>query len=208
MKQPWQRSHARARVRAWLVPSDGIHVARLAGSARSAETSALASIFVSYRRTDAPGHAGRLYDRLVDSFGEANVFKDVDSMEPGADYVEIIEETIAKCDALIAVIGPQWLGAELSGRRCLDDPEDWVRLEIVNALDRRARVIPVLVHGASMPSAADLPPELKAFARRHAVQLDDMAWIGQVRQLIDSLKRALQRDRLPAQPTRPTRGLE
>src|SRR3954469_18106471 len=105
------------------------------------------SIFVSYRRTDAPGHAGRLYDRLVERFGAASVFKDLDSMEPGADFVEVIEETVQRCDALIAVIGRDWLAGSHGGGPRLDDPQDWVRLEIANALRRKVRVVPVLVEG-------------------------------------------------------------
>jgi frataxin-like iron-binding protein CyaY len=153
----------------------------------------MTSIFVSYRRTDAPGHAGRLFDRLVDRFGEAGVFKDLDSMEPGADFVEVIEETIAGCDALIAVIGRDWLAAEAGGSRRLDDPEDWVRLEIANALKRKIRVVPVLVSGASMPSAADLPEDLQPLARRHAIELSETAWLAQVNQLIDALERSFAR---------------
>src|SRR3954466_10071541 len=99
------------------------------------------SIFVSYRRTDVPGHAGRLYDRLVERFGAASVFKDLDSLEPGADFVEVIEETVARCDALVAVIGREWLATAESGRRRLDEPQDWVRLEIGNALKRNIRVV-------------------------------------------------------------------
>ncbi len=146
------------------------------------------SIFLSYRRTDAPGHAGRLYDRLVDRFGEASVFKDLDSMEPGADFGEVIEDAVARCDALIAVIGRDWLSADAEGLRRLDSPDDWVRLEIGNALKRKVRVIPVLVEGARMPSAADLPADLQALARRHAVELSESAWNPQVRQLIDALE--------------------
>lgn len=153
----------------------------------------MTSIFVSYRRTDAPGHAGRLFDHLVDRFGQASVFKDLDSMEPGADFVEVIEETVAACDALIAVIGRDWLAAEQGGSRRLDDPEDWVRLEIANALRRKIRVVPVLVAGASMPSAADLPEDLQALARRHAVELSETAWHAQVNQLIDALERSFAR---------------
>jgi WD40 repeat protein len=150
-------------------------------------------IFVSYRRSDAPAHAGRLYDRLVERFGRTNVFKDLDSMEPGADFVEAIEETIGRCDALVAVIGRDWLRAEHEGVRRLEDPEDWVRLEIVNALRRRIRVVPVLVQGALMPAPLDLPEDLQAFARRHACELSETAWNAQVDQLIDVLERALQR---------------
>jgi hypothetical protein len=148
------------------------------------------SIFVSYRRTDAPGHAGRLYDRLVDRFGEASVFKDLDSLEPGADFVEVIEETVARCDALVAVIGRDWLAATEAGERRLDDPQDWVRLEIANALKRKIRVVPVLVAGARMPPAAELPEDLRALARRHAVELSESAWHAQVSQLLDGLERA------------------
>src|SRR5690242_17736046 len=145
------------------------------------------SIFLSYRRTDAPGHAGRLYDRLVDRFGEAGVFKDLDSLEPGADFGRVIEDTVARCDALIAVIGRDWLAPDADGRRRLDTPEDWVRLEIANALRREIRVIPVLVEGARMPTATELPEDRQALTRRHAVELSETAWNPQVRQLIDAL---------------------
>jgi TIR domain/WD domain, G-beta repeat len=145
------------------------------------------SIFVSYRRTDAPGHAGRLYDRLVDRFGKTSVFMDLDSTEPGADFVEVIEQTIGSCDALMAVIGRNWLAAEQGGRRRLDDPEDYVRLEIANALKRRIRVVPVLVAGGQMPLAADLPEDLRPLARRHAIELSENAWAAQVNQLLDAL---------------------
>jgi hypothetical protein len=145
------------------------------------------SIFLSYRRTDAPGHAGRLYDRLVERFGAAGVFKDLDSLEPGADFGTVIEDAVARCDALIAVIGRDWLAPDADGRRRLDTPEDWVRLEIGHALKRGIRVIPVLVEGARMPSAAELPADLQALARRHAVELSESAWHPQVRQLIDAL---------------------
>jgi TIR domain len=128
---------------------------------RLASGTQMPSIFVSYRRSDAPGHAGRLYDRLVDRFGEGSVFKDLDSMEPGADFVEVIEDTVARCDALLAVIGRDWLEVNQGGGRRLDDPQDWVRLEIADALKRKIRVVPVLVAGASMPSAADLPEDLQ-----------------------------------------------
>src|SRR4051812_25088131 len=143
-------------------------------------------IFISYRRTDAAGHAGRLYDRLVDRFGQTSVFKDLDSMEPGADFVEVIQETIARCDALIAVIGRDWIAGEPGGGR-LKDPQDWVRIEIASALKRGIRVIPVLVERAAMPSGEDLPEDLQAFARRHAVELTDSVWTAQVNQLIDAL---------------------
>src|SRR3954467_11288103 len=104
-------------------------------------------IFVSLPRTDASAHAGRLYDRLVDRFGAANVFKDLESTGPGADFADVIADAIARCDTLLAVIGRDWLGARL------EDPQDWVRVEIASALEREIRVVPVLVAGASLPAA-------------------------------------------------------
>jgi DNA-binding CsgD family transcriptional regulator/tetratricopeptide (TPR) repeat protein len=169
----------------------------------------MASVFVSYRRTDAPGHAGRLYDRLVERFGEARVFKDLDSMEPGADFVEVVEDTIDRCDALVAVIGRHWLPAKQGGERGLNDPQDWMRVELVQALKRGIRVIPVLVQGAAMPSPADLPDDLKALTRRHAVEISEAAWTAQVNRLIDSLERPLARapDRERREPSpEPSRG--
>ena len=160
-------------------------------------------IFISYRRSDAAGHAGRLYDRLVDRFGQASVFKDLDSMEPGADFVEVIHETVARCDALIAVIGRDWMAGEPGGGR-LKDPQDWVRIEIASALKRRIRVIPVLVERATMPSGEQLPEDLQPLARRHAVELTDSAWTAQVDQLIDALATGHTRAFAPAAPTAPS----
>src|SRR3954464_3225022 len=99
----------------------------------------MSSIFISYRRTDAAGHAGRLYDRLVDRFGEASVFKDLDSLEPGADFGGVIGDAVGRCDALVAVMGRDWLATDERGLRRLDAPDDWVRLEIGNGLQRRGR---------------------------------------------------------------------
>ena len=148
----------------------------------------MASIFVSYRRTDAAGHAGRLYDQLANRFGAANIFKDLDSMEPGADFAEVIEDTVARCDALIAVIGSDWLSSRL------EDPEDWVRLEIAHALARKVRVVPVLVEGAKMPAPTDLPEDLSALSRRHAVDLSETGWHAQVTELLDRLEKLLDAD--------------
>ena len=145
----------------------------------------MASIFVSYRRADAAGHAGRLYDQLANRFGAANIFKDLDSMEPGADFAEVIEDTVARCDALIAVIGSDWLSPRL------EDPDDWVRLEIAHALARKVRVVPVLVEGAKMPAPADLPEDLSALSRRHAVDLSETGWHAQVSELLDRLESVL-----------------
>src|SRR5258708_35012303 len=106
------------------------------------------SSFISYRREDGSGSAGRIYDHLVQSFGEDRVFMDVDAIEPGQDFVEVIQQAVGSCSALIAVIGRNWSGLRGDGSRRIDDPEDFVHLEVAAALERGVRVIPVLVDDA------------------------------------------------------------
>jgi ankyrin repeat protein len=131
-------------------------------------------IFIGYRREDSAGHAGRLFDRLVAQFGAAQVFRDVDTVDAGADYVEAVRQKVEACDVLLALIGPRWLSAtDADGRWRLADEQDLVRVEITTALARNARVIPVLLQGATMPRASDLPGALTALARRNAVQIRD-----------------------------------
>lgn len=129
-------------------------------------------IFVSYRREDTAYQAGWLYDRLVDTFGIAQVFKDIDSIEPGDDFAEVIANAVASCEVLLALIGDRWLTVtDSAGKRRIDNPDDFVRLEIEAALARNIRVVPILVSGASMPGVNDLPPSLAKLARRQALEL-------------------------------------
>src|SRR5215472_267 len=124
-------------------------------------------IFMSYRREETAYPAGWLFDRLVDHFGREQVFKDVDSIELGDDFAEVITTAVESCEVLLALIGNRWLTATgRDGRRRLDDPHDFVRLEIEAALTRNVRVIPVLVAGAQMPQAEDLPASLTRLVRR------------------------------------------
>jgi len=146
-------------------------------------------IFVSYRRDDAAGHAGRLVDRLVEHFGQDRIFMDIDAIEPGEDFITVIENAVGSCNILLAVIGRNWNSATGSGR--LDNPNDFVRLEIATALRRDIRVIPVLVQRASMPKAADLPDDLDMLIRRNAVELSDLRWQTDVDQLISVMERVL-----------------
>jgi hypothetical protein len=121
----------------------------------------MVSIFISYRRDDSSGYAGRLYDKLSNHFGQGQVFMDINTMESGVDFVEVIENAVSSSDVLIAVISKQWLTiTDNNGNKRLDNPTDFVRLEIAAALDRNIRVIPVLVQGASMPRTQDLPDVL------------------------------------------------
>src|SRR6516225_1427144 len=113
-------------------------------------------IFINYRRDDSSASAGRLYDHLSARFPRNQIFIDVDNLDPGVDFVETIEQSVGACDVLIAVIGKRWLtSSEGEGSRRLDNPDDFVRLEIASALKRNIRVIPVLVDGASIPLAPD-----------------------------------------------------
>ena len=138
-------------------------------------------IFINYRREDTEDAAGRLYDVLAQRFGDNQVFMDVDKIAPGADFVEAIEQATDSSDVMVVLIGQQWLTvADRTGRRRLDRPGDFVRLEIEAALRRKIRVIPVLVQDVAMPSAEDLPHSLKPLARHNAVQLRHVSWRSDV----------------------------
>jgi hypothetical protein len=148
----------------------------------------VAGIFLSYRREDAGGHAGRLYDKLADRFGDEMVFRDIDTLRPGSVFVEYIEASIANADVVIAMIGRDWISAtDAEGRLRLADPNDYVRFELETALRRNVRVIPVLVRNPVMPRADDLPGELSLLAQRHAFELPDQHWPFAVDALIAAL---------------------
>ena len=158
----------------------------------SAAAPGTGKVFISYRRRETSGHAGRLYDRLAAHFGADRVFMDL-RMEPGVDFVKQIDEAVTSCEALLSLIGAQWLDMRDShGRRRLDDPEDFARLEAEAALARAdVRVIPVLVQDAKMPAAEELPESLAPLARRHAIELSDERWDYDVGRLIEVLDRTL-----------------
>ncbi len=131
-----------------------------------------ARIFISYRQAETAYAAGWLFDRLADHFGDSKIFKDVDSIGLGDDFVEVITNAVGSCDVLLALIGSQWLTiTNENGLRRLDDPDDFVRLEIEAALARDVRLIPILVDGARMPRADELPPSLANLVRRQALEL-------------------------------------
>jgi hypothetical protein len=149
-------------------------------------------IFISYRREDSAASAGRLYDHLSSHFASNHIFLDVDSLDLGIDFVKAIEESVGSCDVLIAVIGNRWLtSSDEEGGRRLDNPEDFVRIEIVTALKRGIRVIPVLVDGASMPRSRDLPDDLKSLARRNALEVSHNRFRTDSERLIEAVEGAL-----------------
>jgi hypothetical protein len=146
-------------------------------------------VFICYRREDASPYAGRLYDHLSARFGAQRVFMDLDTIRPGDDFVQVISARVAACDALIAVIGKNWLSCVNSrGQRRLDDPNDYVRIEIASALQRNVRVIPALFDGAAMPNASNLPPDLAPLARRNAIEISNAMFRPSVERLIQTLE--------------------
>jgi hypothetical protein len=150
-------------------------------------------VFISYRREETAGHAGRLYDAIGARFGERNVFMDVD-LAPGIDFVEQITEAVGACDALLVVMGPTWATTlDDRGHARLADPNDFVRLELETALRRPdVRVIPLLVAGARMPDPDDLPESVRTLARRNALGLSDLRWRDDVRRLVSTLEELLE----------------
>jgi hypothetical protein len=152
------------------------------------------AIFISYRRDESAGYAGRIADRFSEHFGEDRVFRDIDSIEPGLDFAEAIKSAVDSSEVLIAVIGKNWLTAtDEAGQKRLENPDDYVRIEIATALKRNTRVIPLLVQGASMPSAGQLPEDLAPLTRRNAFELHDSSWGDDVRRLIITLDQVLER---------------
>ena len=149
-------------------------------------------IFINYRRDDEKAAAGRLFDRLTQAFGRKCVFMDVDNIPPGVDFLKVLKDRLATCQVLLVIIGRRWLDIrDAQGNRRLDDPEDYVAIEIAAALLRGIHVIPVLIDGACMPRDFDLPVPLKALSRRNAVELrqeyfgrDSDALIAKIREIL------------------------
>ena len=130
----------------------------------------MSKILISYRREDSIDVTGRIHDRLVTDFGPGAVFMDVDSIPYGVDFRTYLDEQVSQCEVFLAVIGRGWLrGKERKGRSRLEDPGDFVRIEIESALKRRIPVIPVLVGGASAPPAQQLPASIQDLSYRHAI---------------------------------------
>jgi flagellar biosynthesis GTPase FlhF len=146
------------------------------------------AIFISYRREDAEGQAGRLFDDLTKHFGEKAVFMDVAGIAAGRDFRKAIEEHVTSCGVLLAMIGKSWLDAKNeSGQRRLEDPADFVRLETASALKRDIPVVPVLVQGARMPRKEQLPEDIAELAFRNGVELTHARWDSDVEVLIKAL---------------------
>ena len=151
-------------------------------------------IFISYRREETPWLARSLCDRLCAHFDRNQIFMDLDTIAPGENFLKAIEKTVSECDVLIAVIGAGWLTSkdEQGGRR-LDNPADFVRMEIATALRRDIRVIPVLVDGVSMPPADDLPEDLKQLVFRNALQVEATHFDADCKKLVTTIEQELEK---------------
>ena len=150
------------------------------------------NIFINYRREESGHVAGRLHDSLAPKFGRNKLFMDVDNIPVGRDFEDYLNSQVAACDAMLAVIGPNWLTAkDETGQRRLDNSEDFVAIEIAAALARNIPVVPVLVDGARMPKASELPDSLKPLARRQAIQVRHTNFNSDAETLIKRLHEAL-----------------
>ena len=153
-------------------------------------------VFISYRRDDAAGYAGRLEEALEQQLGRGSVFRDVLDIAPGEDFAHTIRQRLGGAQAVLVLIGPRWAGVAGDGTRRIDDARDFVRLEVQAALQSGVRIVPVLLPGATLPSAAELPDALQALAQRNAMTLADAHWAADVQRLLRAIGMAPQRRRI------------
>jgi TIR domain len=147
------------------------------------------NIFISYRRADAPGHAGRIFDSLSRAFGTKQIFMDVTAIQPGESFGRRIERTLDASGAVVVIVGREWLNLLKSREREVSE-RDLVRAEMAAALKRDILIIPVLVEGAQMPTAAELPPDVQPLAERNALEVSDARWDYDMTRLVDALTQA------------------
>lgn len=147
------------------------------------------NVFISYRRKDSAGYAGRLMDRLKTKLGQDLLFMDVETIPLGSNFEKVLHEEIGKCRVLLAVIGPTWCDArDENGKRRLDDQNDFVRMEISAALQRDIPVIPILLDGATMPKADQLPNDLRGLTSRNGLDVRHASFHEDMDRLVQSLK--------------------
>jgi hypothetical protein len=153
-------------------------------------------VFICYRREESAFAARAIHDRVVRQLERENVFLDVDNIDLGVDWFNVLTERVGACDALVAAIGRNWVSAaDKDNRRRIDDPDDFVRIEIEAALKRDVRVIPVLVDGAVMPKAGELPDSLKGLARRQGLEVSPARFDADVEKLTHALGSILEQRR-------------
>jgi len=152
----------------------------------------MSRIYLSYRRMDAAGYAGRLFDHLNRHFGPGSVFMDIGGIAGGEEFSRVIESALNSCDVVLVLIGKSWATCTgPDGQRRLDDTKDWVRLEVAAALRRDILIVPVLVDGGRVPDLISLPEELQPLCGRHARELSDLRWSFDVGELIKDLEKVI-----------------
>jgi hypothetical protein len=155
----------------------------------------MAKVFLSYRRDDSAGYAGRVEDRLLRDFGSEILFMDVDNIPIGKNFVKVLRDEVAKCEVLLAVIGPHWLDArDEYGKRRLDNPNDFVRIEIATALQRNITVIPIMLDGSKIPNSDQLPKELEELSFRNGLYVHHASFHNDLDRLVRELKKQLDVD--------------
>ncbi len=153
----------------------------------------MSKILISYRREDSADVSGRIYDRLVREFGVGTIFKDVDSIPFGVDFRKYLDEQVAKCEVFLAIIGRDWVKKRGSkGKSRLEDPSDYVRIEVEAALRRQIPVIPVLVSGATISPINRLPVSLQDLSYRNGLVVrPDPDFHRDMDRLIEFLRQAI-----------------
>lgn len=160
------------------------------------------TIFINYRKDDTRWNALALYNELQKYFEKDQLFKDFNTILPGDDFVVSIENALRKCDVLLVLIGPAWLNMkDDTGRRRLDDPDDFVVLEISTALNRNIQVIPVLIDNTPMPKASELPESMRALYRRQFVEISNTRFEDDVQNLAEAIQKVLPQGSIRVQPT-------
>lgn len=145
------------------------------------------AVFISYRRDDCSGYAGRLEDALEHALGKGRVFRDVRDIVAGEDFTKVINERLAQASAVLVLIGPRWQGPLEGGHYRIHDPQDFVRMEVAAALMAATKVIPVLLQGATLPNTDELPEPLRALTQRQALTLNEVSWEADLARLIAGL---------------------
>ena len=155
-------------------------------------------IFISYRRDDSAGYTRAIYDQLAERFTQERIFMDVDAIEPGLPFDEVINQAVSRCEILLVMIGKRWMELQPGGGPRINDEKDFVRLEIATALSRNVRVIPVLLDGAGMPTGELLPEPLRTLARRNAIEISNTRFKSDVDRLIEVVSKVLGESNVPS----------
>jgi hypothetical protein len=158
------------------------------GAPQRAATTGATGVFISYRRGETSGQARALNEQLGLRFGEQRIFMDVDSIMPGADFVEKIDEAVKNCGVVLALIGHDWARRPGADKFLLEDEDDFVRRELTSALDQGVPVIPILVERTPMPSAECVPERLRPLLRRNALELENARWDADVERLMRAIE--------------------